>query len=82
MAETFKNSIKHSSSNAVKFGPYGIILAKEQLMYYMDGELMRVKDVSNEFNSADLYRMAEKLAESKNAGPVYFTTPNKIRKYA
>lgn len=81
MSESFKNAAKRSSSNAVKFGPYGIILAKEQLMYYMDGELMRVKDVSNEFNSSDLYKMAEKLSESKNAGPVYFTTPNKIRNH-
>ncbi len=81
MSESFKNAVKPSSSNAVKFGPYGIILAKEQLMYYMDGELVRVKDVSNEFNSSDLYKMALKLSESKNAGPVYFTTPSKIRKH-
>jgi len=81
MSDSFKNAVKTSSSNAVKFGPYGIILAKEQLMYYMDGELVRVKDVSNEFNSSDLYKMAQKLSESKNAGPVYFTTPSKIRKH-
>ena len=41
-------------TNAVKFGIYGIILNKEQLFYYVEGELFRVTDVSHYFNSNDL----------------------------
>ena len=59
-------------TNAVKFGIYGIILNKEQLFYYVEGELFRVTDVSHEFNSHDLMELALKIAVKKDASKVSF----------
>ena len=59
-------------TNAVKFGSYGIILNKEQLFYYVEGELFRVTDVSHEFNSNDLMELALKIAVKKDASKVSF----------
>jgi len=59
-------------TNAVKFGIYGIILNKEQLFYYVEGELFRVTDVSHEFNSNDLMELALKIAVKKDASKVSF----------
>ena len=59
-------------TNAVKFGSYGIILNKEQLFYYVEGELFRVTDVSYEFNFDDLMELALKIAAKKDATKVSF----------
>jgi len=59
-------------TNAVKFGIYGIILNKEQLFYYVEGELFRVTDVSYEFNFNDLMELAVKIAVKKDASKVSF----------
>jgi hypothetical protein len=65
-------------TNAVKFGSYGIILNKEQLFYYVDGELFRVTDVSYEFNFDDLMELALKIAAKKDATKVSFVHRNDI----
>lgn len=67
-----------TKTNAVKFGDYGIILNKEQLFYYAGGELMRVKDVSHEFNFDDLYDLASGIADKKQLGRVLFVHRNDI----
>lgn len=59
-------------TNAVKFGSYGIILNKEQLFYYMEGELSRVADVTHEFTFTDLYDLAMKIASKRNISKVSF----------
>jgi hypothetical protein len=65
-------------TNAVKFGSYGIILNKEQLFYYVEGELFRVTDVSHEFNFDDLMELALKIAAKKDATKVSFVHRNDI----
>lgn len=65
-------------TNAVKFGNYGIILNKEQLFYYVDGDLVRVTDVSHEFNSDDLMDLALRIAAKKDATKVSFVHRNDI----
>lgn len=70
--------IDQLKTNAVKFGSYGIILNKEQLFYYVDGELFRVTDVSHEFNSDDLMDLALKIAAKKDATKVSFVHRNDI----
>ena len=65
-------------TNAVKFGSYGIILNKEQLFYYVDGELFRVTDVSYEFNFDDLMELALKIAAKKDVTKVSFVHRNDI----
>jgi hypothetical protein len=64
--------LKQQKTNAVKFGDYGIVLNKEQLFYYVNGDLMRVKDVSHEFNFDDLYNLANSISEKRQLGTVYF----------
>ena len=59
-------------TNAVKFGNYGIILEKEQLSYYMNGELFQVRDVSHEFSFDDLYNLGLKIAAKKDISVVRF----------
>ena len=70
--------IDQMKTNAVKFGRYGIILNKEQLFYYVDGELFRVTDVSHEFNFDDLMDLALKIAAKKDATKVSFVHRNDI----
>ena len=70
--------IDQMKTNAVKFGGYGIILNKEQLFYYVDGELFRVTDVSYEFNFDDLMELALKIAAKKDATKVSFVHRNDI----
>lgn len=59
-------------TNAVKFGIYGIVLEKEQLSYYMNGELFQVRDVSHEFSFDDLYNLGLKIAAKKDISSVRF----------
>lgn len=59
-------------TNAVLFGKYIIVLEKEQLMYYIDGELSTVKDVSVEFTNSDLYDLAKKIADKKDLSIVQY----------
>jgi len=63
-------------TNAVLFGNYMIVLEKEQLMYYIDGELSTVKDVSSEFTTKDLYDLAKRISEKKQFGTVYYVHKN------
>ncbi len=70
--------VKQQKTNAVKFGDYGIILNKEQLFYYAGGDLMRVKDVTHEFNFDDLYNLAESISDKKQLGRVLFVHRNDI----
>lgn len=70
--------LKQQKTNAVKFGDYGIVLNKEQLFYYANGDLMRVKDVSHEFNFDDLYNLATSISDKKQLGTVYFVHRNDI----
>lgn len=70
--------LKQQKTNAVKFGDYGIILNKEQLFYYVGGDLMRVKDVSHEFNFDDLYNLATSISDKKQLGTVKFVHRNDI----
>jgi len=59
-------------TNAVLFGKYIIVLEKEQLMYYIDGELSAVKDVSVEFTNTDLYDLAKRIADKKELSMVQY----------
>jgi hypothetical protein len=59
-------------TNAVLFGKYIIVLEKEQLMYYVDGELSTVKDVSVEFTNTDLYDLAKRIADKKELSMVHY----------
>jgi hypothetical protein len=59
-------------TNAVLFGKYIIVLEKEQLMYYIDGELSAVKDVSVEFTNSDLYDLAKRIADKKELSMVHY----------
>lgn len=70
--------IEQIKTNAVKFGRYGIILNKEQLFYYVDGDLVRVTDVSHEFNPNDLMDLALRIAAKKDASKVSFVHRNDI----
>jgi hypothetical protein len=54
-------------TNAVLFGNYMIVLEKDQLMYYIDGELSTVKDVNPEFTTKDLYDLAKRISEKRIA---------------
>ncbi len=72
---------KVNQTNAVKFGNYGIVLEKEQLSYYVDGEIVSVKDVNYEFTFKDLYDLATRISSKKALGPVEYTHKKLISKY-
>lgn len=63
----------NQETNAVKFGKYGIVLEKEQLSYYCNGQLSKVADVSHEFNNKDLFTLAKKIADKNQIAEVEFT---------
>lgn len=65
-------------TNAVKFGQYGIVLEKEQLGYYLNGELFQVRDVNHEFNSDDLYNLALRIATKADITAVHYVTKSDI----
>lgn len=67
-------------TNAVAFGDYAILLEREQLSYYIQGELFRVKDVNHEYNSKDLFAHAQSLAEKKGITEVKYITKSDIKK--
>jgi len=60
-------------TNAIKFGRYAIILEKEQLSYYLDGEIVSVRDVNYEFSYKDLYDLGVRISSKKGYGPVEYT---------
>ena len=68
-------------TNAIKFGRYGIVLEKEQLNYYLDGEVVQVKDVSFEFSYKDLYDLGVRISSKKGLGPVEYTHKKIISRY-
>ena len=68
-------------TNAIKFGRYAIVLEKEQLNYYLDGEVVQVKDVSFEFNYKDLYDLGVRISSKKGLGPVEYTHKKMISRY-
>lgn len=70
--------IKQKKTNAVQFGKYGIVLEKEQLGYYLDGELFQVRDVNHEFNVDDLYNLALKIATKKDITAVNYVAKSDI----
>jgi hypothetical protein len=72
---------KANPTNAVKFGNYGIVLEKEQLSYYVDGEVVSVKDVNYEFTNKDLYELATRISAKKAMGPVEYSHKSIISKY-
>jgi hypothetical protein len=67
-------------TNTVKFGRYAIVLEKDQLMYFTDGELAKVRDVNPAFNTQDLYDLAVRITEKNGYGPVENTTKDKVVK--
>jgi hypothetical protein len=73
-------TIPEVKTNAVKFGQYAIILSKDQLEYYLDGQLTNVRDVKSDFNFVDLYELATRIAEKKEAGEVKFVHKDEIVK--
>ena len=68
-------------TNAIKFGRYAIVLEKEQLSYYLDGEVVQVKDVSFEFSHKDLYDLGVRISSKKGLGPVEYTHKNMVSKF-
>ena len=67
-------------TNTVKFGKYAIVLEKDQLMYFTDGELSKVRDVNPSFNNNDLYDLATRIADKNEYGAVECTTKDKVVK--
>lgn len=73
-------TIPQTRTNAVQFGKFAIILSKDQLQYYVDGQLHRVKDVKSDFNNIDLFELASRISNSRNYGEVKFVFPSQIVK--
>jgi len=69
-----------NETNTVKFGKYVICLDKEQLHYYMHGELVKVADVNFEFTNKDLYELAVKISRKNGYGTVEYTSKELVIK--
>lgn len=67
-------------TNTVKFDKFAIVLEKDQLMYFTDGELSKVRDVNPSFGNNDLYDLAVRISEKNGFGPVENTTKEKVVK--
>lgn len=67
-------------TNTVKFGKFAIVLEKDQLMYFTDGELSKVRDVNPSFGNNDLYDLAVRISEKNGYGTVENTTKEKVVK--
>ena len=68
-------------TNTVSFGKrFAIVLEKDQLMYYTDGQLMKCKDVPAAFNFNDLYDLAKRISDKNGYGEVVNTTKDKVVK--
>lgn len=67
-------------TNTVKFDKFAIVLEKDQLMYFTDGELSKVRDVNPSFGNNDLYDLAVRISEKNGYGPVENTTKEKVVK--
>ena len=72
--------VPEKKTNAVGFGKFAIVLEKEQLHYYADGEITRVVDVSYEFNYTDLFSLAHRISVKNNFGPVNFVNKRDVVK--
>jgi hypothetical protein len=67
-------------TNTVKFGKFAIVLEKDQLMYFTNGELSKVREVSPSFNNNDLYDLAVRISEKNGYGPVENSSKEKVVK--
>ena len=67
-------------TNTVKFDKFAIVLEKDQLMYFTDGELSKVRDVNPSFGNNDLYDLAVRISEKNGYGTVENTTKEKVVK--
>lgn len=67
-------------TNVVKFGKFAIVLEKDQLMYFTDGELSKVRDVNPSFGNNDLYELAVRISEKNGYGAVQNTTKTEVVK--
>jgi hypothetical protein len=67
-------------TNTVKFGKFAIVLEKDQLMYFTNGELSKVRDVNPSFNNNDLYDLAVRISEKNGYGPVENSSKEKVVK--
>jgi|APFre7841882793_1041355.scaffolds.fasta_scaffold322545_1 hypothetical protein len=71
---------KSHQTNAVSFGKYGIVLEKDQLSYYADGDLTKVIDVKSDFTNSNLFDLAERIAKKNNYGSVNFVHKDRVAK--
>jgi hypothetical protein len=69
-------------TNTVSFGKFAIVLEKEQLHYYSEGEITRVVDVSYEFNQKDLFDLAKRISDKNGFGVVKFVNKKDVVKNA
>ena len=72
--------VPEKKTNAVGFGKFAIVLEKEQLHYYADGEITRVVDVSYEFNYKDLFDLGSRIAVKNTLGAVKFVNKRDVVK--
>lgn len=70
--ETKKIVIPANKTNCIQFGKYVICLEKDQLSYYVDGELTKVADVTHEFTTNELYELGCRISEKNGFGLVAF----------
>ena len=61
-------------TNTVKFGKFALVLEKDQVLYFTDGEITKVRDVNPSFNNNDLYDLAVRINEKNYYGVVENTT--------
>jgi hypothetical protein len=73
-------SIQPGQTNTISFGKFAIVLEKEQLHYYADGEITRVVDVSYEFNYKDLFDLGSRIAVKNTLGAVKFVNKRDVVK--
>lgn len=73
-------SIQPGQTNTISFGKFAIVLEKEQLHYYADGEITRVVDVSYEFNYKDLFDLGTRISTNNTLGAVKFVNKRDVVK--
>jgi hypothetical protein len=73
-------SIQPGQTNTISFGKFAIVLEKEQLHYYADGEITRVVDVSYEFNYKDLFDLGTRISVKNALGAVKFVNKRDVVK--
>jgi hypothetical protein len=67
-------------TNMIAFGNIAISLEKEQLNYYVNGNLTKVRDVGPLFDVNDLHDLGVNIATKNNLGPVKFVRKHDIVK--